>query len=1266
MLLSTLVIFSGINMPAFAADNDLSVSIRPLSTEVLSGHNVSFEIQWQCGSTNGGGCQGAQLEVPLPTTAPDDLPLSVEAFSQVIYGKPPVSYPAEIVGQGADRKIVWHFPASMAGSNSGAVTFMLKTDNYITPNGSTITPEVTFSLDNGARQTAATSAPATVRSEASLKVDKVKIAPEEDPYVGSDVTYRVRAGYEFQWDHAGDYTFYSNMCKQSGLWALKNPTVVDQLPPGTVFRSATNAGVYDPASHTVTWALNDSIAFESDGAPKCDASSFGQDLLVTVNYPEAAFTDAANHHILQTNNVSVTAEPWLRPDEPLEAVAKAEHYVRIGSQGEFTVQKGVSYAASNQRSRQFWRGAQSGGGDWLRGYLHSYSIEGTGNAQGKWSLVDMLPCGWTSPENTDETDCATPAYKDISFGANGSMSKLEVHWKTNLGNTGVCVIPEGHTVGDASMRLCEGLAEGQAIAMDDGEWITKFWLDQNPMKGGTKGRLLLFGSVSRDIPIDNTQAVEDKVYEPHFLTTGEAANTPVKGVTPAKDHPLWVTVENCTADNTVTWNGGSMSTNGTVVDSNLEGRCGYTRIVRDPLNIYAVKRVYNPELAHNDNDKNKQGLAKPGQKLRVEVVTQRDTLGPTAPEDYVGTFNPTVTDILPENLVFDPNDPEHPVYLELRDGEGSLAQKLGEPRLTVSEVTIDGKTRTKIVVDFPEATDLAKLKINDEISVGFDVRVKDNTPAQDYDNFMLVQAEEAATSYLICTAPGSYADPKQLNGKTTWGDLDFTGGVQGPDADSGCRTKKPYTIEEGPGMNAEKEVKGTRDDDFVGSPLIGSTDKAGEAVYRIPVKNIGNVDMKNIVVYDMLPRVGDNGVKPGADARDSTFDVFMTGPVTGLPAGAVAQYSQAAEPCRGELADKGGKARATAPAGCVDDWSTAAPADWSAVTAIRIDFGSMVWKPGDTYTGIFPAVAGDGDLTGIAWNNVAIAGQRTSDGTFMLPAEAPKVGLQLTPDLSWKKVNGANAAELLVGSEWSLMPVVPEGAPMPAGEWPRKIVDCTEGASCGEDRDPAAGKFTLEGIPWGTYDLVETKAPSGFVISKDPIRIVLGKGKLNQTTWTYELGEIENFKPGTDVTWEKVDPESNRLAGSQWQLVAVDDDGKPIEDATAIEVKDCIQEDAAECVGADKDPVAGKFTIKNVPNGAYHLIETKAPAGFKKLTEPIEVIVDGDTGVALGEIENEQVEVPTLPLTGGIGTYLFIIAGGVLLLITAYSGIRAGKARRVA
>lgn len=87
----------------------------------------------------------------------------------------------------------------------------------------------------------------------------------------------------------------------------------------------------------------------------------------------------------------------------------------------------------------------------------------------------------------------------------------------------------------------------------------------------------------------------------------------------------------------------------------------------------------------------------------------------------------------------------------------------------------------------------------------------------------------------------------------------------------------------------------------------------------------------------------------------------------------------------------------------------------------------------------------------------------------------------------------------------------------------------------------------------------------------------------------------------------------------------------------------------------------GYLTLDGLDAGKYYLVEEKAPAGYVKLQNPIEiVIVDNDMN---GKVESESGELSdgympvtvkndagfVLPVTGGKGTTLFNIAGAVLM-----------------
>lgn len=98
---------------------------------------------------------------------------------------------------------------------------------------------------------------------------------------------------------------------------------------------------------------------------------------------------------------------------------------------------------------------------------------------------------------------------------------------------------------------------------------------------------------------------------------------------------------------------------------------------------------------------------------------------------------------------------------------------------------------------------------------------------------------------------------------------------------------------------------------------------------------------------------------------------------------------------------------------------------------------------------------------------------------------------------------------------------------------------------------------------------------------------------------------------------------------------------------------------------------AGKITIKGLDDATeYYLYETKAPAGYNRLTDAVKfkiTAIYNDTGdsytsvtAAVNDVVQSSVSVQvannkgsTLPSTGGIGTTLFYVIGGVLMAVAA-------------
>lgn len=82
----------------------------------------------------------------------------------------------------------------------------------------------------------------------------------------------------------------------------------------------------------------------------------------------------------------------------------------------------------------------------------------------------------------------------------------------------------------------------------------------------------------------------------------------------------------------------------------------------------------------------------------------------------------------------------------------------------------------------------------------------------------------------------------------------------------------------------------------------------------------------------------------------------------------------------------------------------------------------------------------------------------------------------------------------------------------------------------------------------------------------------------------------------------------------------------------------------------------GAFTIKGLDSDTYYLTEIAQPAGYNKLAAPIKVVID-DHGTVnynnnyTGTVRVENKTGAELPSTGGVGTTVFYVVGGLMVLL---------------
>ncbi len=167
--------------------------------------------------------------------------------------------------------------------------------------------------------------------------------------------------------------------------------------------------------------------------------------------------------------------------------------------------------------------------------------------------------------------------------------------------------------------------------------------------------------------------------------------------------------------------------------------------------------------------------------------------------------------------------------------------------------------------------------------------------------------------------------------------------------------------------------------------------------------------------------------------------------------------------------------------------------------------------------------------------------------------------------------------------------------------------------------------------------------------------------------FTYELDTTK--VDGTDSTKKLSGAEFKLLNADKSKEAKVDTDGKFVE---------WVDLDNGTKLTSGED---GLFKVIGLDDGTYYLKETKAPAGYNLLANPVEVVVtattvnnqewgmtdasaaltnlevtaagkagtaDTSTGVASITIANNAGS--TLPSTGGIGTTIFYVAGGALVV----------------
>ena len=886
-------------------------------------------------------CKGAEIELTLPgPITPAGLKLAERGYTVVPVTGDSVTKTTNSTEKTPDgtrvQRYIFKLKDPLPAGTSDRIQVTWHYDYYDAPNNSTTNQTVTFRATNA--QTVEQALTTTWTATTDVAIEKSgPTNPSNYPAAGGETTYRLRYGYQqidqtnpnkvgIRWNGSS----LKNGLNGLGFVGVQNIKVVDPLPAKAVFVTASDGGVYDPATHTVTWSYD---------------KWFWQNPIestVTVKYPAGSVTTADT----VTNKATISAEVM---NDPSTIVTKSSE---------------ISHGFAERKPGG---GISKAGNDWayqVRGGLYQWRFGGdnTGNTVLHFRWEDTLPCTWSSQDaKASGNSCDTPTmvspYRFTVFSKSGYEDnggwKLE-YW-TNKGNHETVVYNK--TTG---------------LTLPEGEWITRFTIDTDAAPQ-SRPSAWLHGTVPTDFP---------KTEPADFASHYNPASQPERYYNYVAS-PDYVRFQNC-ASGTVT-----DKDSGRVLVQN-DNLCSWMRVRDEFPSVQAYKVVRtNPVV-----------VGKPAQ-FFINGTAKAKSEG--------GTPTPfTIVDLLPEG--FDVDDasgivPEKRSTLKNPDGTPYDLSKV-----TVEiEKDFNGTGRTLIRWNVPDP-------VEGSLYSTFNV------------NVLPTAAAGRNTNDAMAFMPGDGA--KATNEDKSLRNTNYCIGSRAVDtfdvnkngstSDYVCNAAVNFNVATTPSMNIAKEVKGNKNADFVPAGEIAEIDPGADGAYRFTISNAGNTPLTKVVAYDILPYKGDVGVGPAAgQARGSswqphlnstnwTFQSVKEKPgrapeITPVPASDITvEYTTVQNPCRGEVMSAGG-AMNSGPSGCTPNAWGAAPADLTTITGFRLVMNRDI-EVGEKIQFV-ATMTSPVNANLIAWNSVAMSGGSMQNGkvSYLLPNEAPKVGINVSSDVELKK-----------------------------------------------------------------------------------------------------------------------------------------------------------------------------------------------------------------------------------------------------------------------
>ena len=526
------------------ADDQATLALNVVNDEpTLRIHDDQITtINFSCSSVTTP-CKGAEIELTLPgPITPAGLKLAERGYTVVPVTGDSVTKTTNSTEKTPDgtrvQRYIFKMKDPLPAGTSDRIQVTWHYDYYDAPNNSTTNQTVTFRAANA--QTVEQALTTTWTADTDVAIEKSgPTNPSNYPAAGGETTYRLRYGYQqidqtnpnkvgIRWNGSSRK---GDSLNGLGFVGVQNIKVVDPLPAQAVFVSASDGGVYDAATHTVTWSYD---------------KWFWQNPLestITVKYPEGAVTTSDT----VTNKATISAEVM---NDPATIVSKSSE-----------ITHGFSVRKPGGRITK-------AGNDWqyqTRGNLAQWRFGGTnsGNTTLHFRWEDTLPCTWSTQDAKAAGDsCDQPTmvgpYRFTVFSKSGYEDNggWTLEYWTNKGNH--------ETV---------NYTKTTGLTLPEGEWITRFTIDTDAAPQ-TNPQAWLHGTIPTNFP--NKEPADfashyNPVFPPERYYNYEAS-------------PDYVRFQNC-ASGTVT-----DKDSGNVVASN-EDMCSWMRVRDEFPSVQAYKSV---------------------------------------------------------------------------------------------------------------------------------------------------------------------------------------------------------------------------------------------------------------------------------------------------------------------------------------------------------------------------------------------------------------------------------------------------------------------------------------------------------------------------------------------------------------------------------------------------------------------------------------------------------------------------------------------------